>query len=100
VWTHNDRPIDRRADHRRWQAALDAAGLPAVPLHSARHSCATLLMEAGVDAHVVAAVLGHSDIVVTRGYQHVDHTLSRAGMTQALSDLLAPAALTTGADPS
>jgi len=99
VWTHNDRPIDRRADHRRWQAALDAAGLPAVPLHSARHSCATLLMEAGVDAHVVAAVLGHSDIVVTRQYQHVDHTLSRAGMTQALSDLLAPAALTTGPNP-
>ncbi len=80
VWTHNDRPIDRRADHRRWQAALDAAGLPAVPLHSARHSCATLLMEAGVDAHVISSILGHTDVVVTNQYRHVSLELARSGM--------------------
>lgn len=81
VWTRADgRPVDPRADAAAWHAALERAGLPAVPLHAARHTTATLLLEAGVDAHVVASILGHSDVVTTRGYQHASLELARAAL--------------------
>jgi len=37
------------------------AGVPAIPLHSARHSYATIMLEDGVPLHVVSARLGHSN---------------------------------------
>lgn len=40
-------------------------------IHEARHTTATLLLEAGVDPAVIQAILGHASIVTTRGYQHV-----------------------------
>jgi integrase len=40
-------------------------------IHEARHTASTLLMEAGVDESVRVAILGHSSITTTRGYQHV-----------------------------
>ncbi|QYC55120.1 tyrosine integrase [Mycobacterium phage Boilgate] len=90
VWHHVDgRPIGPREDHRKWQALLDAAGVARIPLHGARHTTATLLMESGVDAHVISTILGHSDVIVTRGYQHVDLTLARQA-TGALTRLLEP----------
>jgi site-specific recombinase XerD len=81
VWHQPDgRPLDSKADRAAWYAALDAAGAPRVELHCARHTTATLLLELGVDATVIAAILGHSDVVTTRGYQHVDLSLSRAAV--------------------
>lgn len=87
VWCHPDgRPFGPREDYEAWRNLLSAAGIEPVPMHTARHTTATLLLEAGVDAHVVAAILGHSDVIVTRGYQHVDLTLARraAGSLAAL----------------
>lgn len=88
VWTTDGHPWAPRRDHLAWKAALERAGLPDVPLHAARHSTATILLEAGVDAHVIASILGHSSIVVSRGYQHVDLTLQRSAMA-GLDKLLA-----------
>ena len=77
-----------RAD---WRALQDAAEVwkrpavadrPAVYYqgHEARHSTATLLLEAGVDPEVVKAIMGHSDIVTTAGYQHVSRQLMLSAM--------------------
>lgn len=78
VWSREDgRPIDSREDYKAWRAALEAAGLPAVSLHSARHTAATLMMEAGQDTHIISSILGHSDVITTRGYQHVSLEQSR-----------------------
>lgn len=78
VWTDEaGRPIHPSADSAAWHSALEQAGLPRVPLHAARHTAATLLLEAGVDAKVATTILGHSDVVVTRGYQHADLRLAR-----------------------
>jgi integrase len=88
VWTLNGRPVAPRHDHDLWKAALAHAGLPEVPLHAARHTTATLLLEAGVDAHVIASIMGHSDIVTTRGYQHIALALQRDAMG-SLESLLA-----------
>lgn len=48
-----------------WRKALNAAGLPHVRLHDARHSCATLMHMRGVPAVVIAAWLGHTDVRFT-----------------------------------
>ena len=60
-----------------WRKLLVAAEVPHAPQHSIRHSTATLLMDAGVDVHVVQSVIGHTDIAVTRMYQHVSLELAR-----------------------
>lgn len=81
VWTRpGGRPLDAAADTQAWATALAAAGVRPVPLHSARHTTATLLLEAGVDGKVIQEILGHTDIETTRGYQHVDLTLARDAM--------------------
>lgn len=40
-------------------------------MHEARHTCATLLLEAGVEPAVIIAILGHSSMLSTKGYLHV-----------------------------
>jgi len=59
-------------------------------LHEARHTTATLLLEAGVSESVRIAIMGHSNISITRGYEHVSQTLAR----RALDDVAARLGLT------
>jgi integrase len=89
VWHHDDgRPFSPRDDHRNWKQALKAADLPEAPLHVARNTTATLLMEAGVPEHIRMEILGHVSIAAHRGYAYVDKSLARQAMT-ALDQLLA-----------
>ena len=47
-------------------------GLPRLTAHGLRHTCATLLLQAGVPVHVVQERLGHKRIEITLGiYAHV-----------------------------
>jgi integrase len=83
VWPRPDgRPIDGRADYMDWQGRLRLSGIPPLPLHSARHSTATLLDAFGVPQHIVMSILGHSDVTTTRGYTHVDLRQQRAAFDQ------------------
>jgi integrase len=51
---------------------LRLAGLPEVRFHDLRHTCATLLLAAGVDVKTVAERLGHANIQITlTTYAHV-----------------------------
>jgi integrase len=74
------RPIHPRDDYDAWQAALKHAGLPPAPLHVARNTTATLLMEAGVPEQIRMAILGHVSITAQRAYAHVDVSLARQHM--------------------
>lgn len=67
------------------------AGVPAIRLHDARHSCLTLLHLAGVPTAVVSAWAGHSSAAFTMGtYMHSqDPALTEAG--RVLGDLLGDA---------
>ena len=48
-------------------------------IHSARHTCASRMVNAGVDLYVVKEVLGHSTIQITEKYAHLaPHKLSDA----------------------
>lgn len=107
VWPRPDgRPRDEKDDRREWQALQDAAGVRHASgryytVHEARHTTATLLLEAGVDDKVIEAILGHSSITTSRGYMHVSQTLAR----RALDDVAAklgldlPPALPEGSTP-
>lgn len=104
VWPALDgRPADPDDDVEEWRALQDTA---AVDLgrtvrhptgrhyvrHEARHTTATLLLEAGIDPKVITAIMGHSSIVTTRGYQHVQTELASRALEQIATQLrLAPA---------
>jgi integrase len=54
--------------------------------HSLRHSCASLLIQSGVDLYTVKEILGHGSIALTERYSHLsDHTLKEAA--QKMPDL-------------
>lgn len=88
VLHHPDgRPFTQDQDQKRWRELLVAADVPHVPQHTIRHSAATLLLEAGVDSHITQQVIGHSNVSVTRGYQHVNMALA-ASAWQNLGSML------------
>ncbi len=63
--TAHGTPIEPRNLNRHWYSLRDRAGLPGVRLHDLRHTCVTLLLDAGVPPHIVQAIAGHSGIQVT-----------------------------------
>lgn len=77
VWPEkNGRPKNNRHDLAEWHALQATAGV-AHPdgrpyhVHECRNFAATMLLEAGVDEHIITALLGHSSIVMSRKYMTV-----------------------------
>jgi integrase len=82
--TAHGTPIEPRNLNRHWYGVRDRAGLPGVRLHDLRHTCVTLLLDAGVPPHIVQAIAGHSGIEVTMTiYAHA----AREEQRQALRGL-------------
>lgn len=73
--TRTGTPIQPEHDYRRWGRLLNKASvvpfapIPKVPLHSARNTAASLMDEAGLSDRLVAAILGHTNVQMTHGYQ-------------------------------
>lgn len=83
VWCRPDGgPVNVRTDRETWHAALAAAEIPRADQHSARHTTATLLLELGVAEGTIKRILGHSKVVTTRGYAHVNLGLQREAVSQ------------------
>lgn len=91
VWCRDDgTPWSPKDDNAAWRSlqtragvtkGTDADGAPTYYVgHEARHTTATLLLEAGVDPKVVTAIMGHSTITTSRGYQHVSQALARKAL--------------------
>jgi integrase len=70
----------------RWGHLRRTCGLRDVNLHVLRHTCASRLVQAGVDLYTVAAWLGHSSVKVTERYAHLQPDALRT----ALQALLGP----------
>ena len=71
---------------RRWQDLRRRMGLEEdgqFVMHALRHTCASRLVQRGVDLYVVKDLLGHSSITVTERYAH----LNPARLKQAMSVL-------------
>lgn len=80
-------PIPPRDDSAAWHALLRDAGMEAVPLHTTRHTAATVLRAAGADEQTRMEILGHNSPEVTRIYAHADQARNST-MMDALSVLL------------
>lgn len=87
--------LDISCVRKRWQTVLKGAKLPSVRLYDARHTQATLMLEAGVHPKVVQERLGHHSITLTMDtYSHVVETMqvdAVAGLKAALGTVKAPA---------
>lgn len=77
VWPdRNGRPRNDKHDREEWWRLQAEAGI-AHPsgrpyhVHECRNFAATMLLEAGVDEHVITSLLGHSSIVTSRRYMTV-----------------------------
>ncbi len=75
---------------RHWAPLLARVGLEGTRFHDLRHTCASLLLSAGVHPRVVQERLGHATIAVTLGtYSHVLGTLQRQAADK-LDEVLGP----------
>lgn len=93
----NGRPLapDRVSLH--FKELTIAAGLPAIKLHEARHTAATLGLEAGLDIKVVSDQLGHSTTRITQDlYTHVRRAVHDAAAEQVVALLPERARRETG----
>lgn len=94
VWpAANGDPARVKSDDEEWYALQTTVeqGHPAgrfYTVHEARHTTATLLLEANVDPAVITAILGHSTIVTSRGYMHVN-TVPLAEAMEKVAERLA-----------
>ncbi len=66
-----------------WMLARVRCGLRHVRWHDLRHTCASWLVQAGVPLELVAELLGHSSLAMTRRYAH----FATADLTAAVRKL-------------
>lgn len=90
VWG-GERPTAPRSDWAEWKRILELAGVPNRPLHAARATTASLLMEAGVPEKIIAEILGHSQVTVTqKHYLHGDDKMHADAMGRMAALILGP----------
>ena len=65
-----------------FQRARRDAGMEHVNFHDLRHSCASLLVQAGVDLYTIAKILGHSSTRTTERYAHMQVEQMRSAMVK------------------
>lgn len=65
------RPISNAWSNARWHELLTREGLPPIRFHDLRHTCATLLLEAGIDLKTIQTTLRHATYQTTANrYTH------------------------------
>ena len=49
----------------KWERFVEKHGLKHIRFHDLRHSCATMMVEAGIDMKTVQTRIGHANIAMT-----------------------------------
>ena len=80
-------PIRETTERYHWLKALEAAGLPQVRIHSARHWMASMTARAGMPDDARIAVMGHTSVDMTARYTHRDAASLGRLMAAAIPDL-------------
>ncbi|MEZ5102477.1 MAG: site-specific integrase [Thermoleophilia bacterium] len=79
------RPFEPSSVNLRAKNAWAAAGLPSIGLHEARHTYASLMIAAGVNAKALSTYMGHSSVTIT--YDRYGHLMpGNEGQAAALLD--------------
>lgn len=88
VWPNaKGRPANDKHDRAEWWGLQNVAevghpeGRP-YHVHECRNFAATMLLEAGVDEHIVKSLLGHSSIIMSRKYMQVRREPLLAALTK------------------
>lgn len=98
IWGDGDTPRAPRRDWADWKDLLKLAKVPDRPLHAARATTASLLMDAGVPDRIIAEILGHAQVQVTqRHYLRGDNRMHVDAMGQLNSLIIQPAELPAAA---
>lgn len=89
AWRQGWDGVNQNRVNHDWNHARGALGLQTdrwFTPHCLRHTCATRLLDAGVDIRVVKEWLGHSDISITQRYVHVSkrHLMDAVSKLEAL----------------
>ena len=69
IWQNNEKPLI--SNGLRFVVTCLLAAALWVLFHVARHTCATLLLNSGVDIYTVKEILGHTDIGTSMQYAKV-----------------------------
>lgn len=76
-------PVDPRNFHRDFKLRAQKAGVPVIPVHATRRTCASLLVTLDVHPRVAMAVLRHSRIALTMDvYSQVSSHATRAALRE------------------
>ena len=75
-------PQERRDDWEAWHDLLKEAKLPAIPLHAARVTAATRMVEAGVHPRTVQEILGQASMTMAmQVYTRVQQRVMREALS-------------------
>ena len=88
--TADGSPVNPSNVRRSFDRLAAQAGLPRITPHGLRHSCASLLMQAGVPVKAISERLGHSSVNITLNvYAHLVEDMQHDAAL-AMSALIAP----------
>jgi integrase len=76
---------DPRQDWQIWKDSLRAAGVPDVPLHGARASCASILDGLGFSGRLIADILGHAQVMVTQKHYTRSYGVQRRAALEQMT---------------
>jgi integrase len=71
-----------------WVRARRKAGLDHATFHDLRHSCASILLENGVDLYTIGKILGHVNVQTTQRYAHLQIEQQRAALDKLSSKVI------------
>ena len=72
IWPYSPEYVSRR-----FKELCEKAGVPALTMHSTRHTAASLMLDAGVDPLTIQAILGHTRVSMTSHYARSGDELRR-----------------------
>jgi integrase len=70
-----------------WRDAVERAQVRNFKFHDLRHCCASYLAQAGTPLNLIAEVLGHRKLDMTRRYAHLTTHTKASAMRSALGDI-------------